>query len=161
MRPEIGRFTIRGLLLANVLIAATAALILYACDGNYATFDPKKYAAAVAVLFGLPAALGWIKGRGSDRRGAFRAAIGLHCALMAIFCIVTPALWAYYILVRRRSMQWFTAWDQFHRTFEPSLAVAALYGLACLLAARPFEDGIRNSSARGPRPACGRDRAGR
>jgi hypothetical protein len=151
-----GRFTIRRLLLANVMVAAVITWMIYLSDGNYVEFDERKTLLSIAMAFGLPALLTLVMiGRNEsemDRARAIRAGFGLHCLLMAGFCALPVIFYGPFLLTHARSLgpsDWiFIDW-----TAGPPLVVAALYSLGGVLVIR--------EASRGSAPACGRDQAGR
>ncbi len=135
MPPIRARFTVRGLVLANLVVGVVLAWLASVCDGDIYQFDGRKLALSVAIVFGLPALvmLVWSRGPEADRRRAFRAGLGLHCAIMAVLCSV-PILFWLDLLAHHGGRLTPTDWNYFRWTCGPSASVVILYAVAfCLV----------------------------
>jgi hypothetical protein len=154
MPPIRAPFTVRGLVLANLIVGVVLAWLVSMCDGDIYHFDGRKMALSVAIVFGLPALVILLGSRGPrvDRRLAFRAGLGLHCAIMAILCSV-PILFWLLGLAHRGGRLSPIEWKYLRWTCGPSAAMVILYVLAFSLARWGVSGGRSPRATQERRPA--------
>lgn len=128
------RFTVRRLLIANVVLATGLAWMAYLFDRDSAYRTAEKGLAVFVVALGVPAVvMGLSAGR---RRGLFRAAVAAHLGLMALICAAPLLLIGYFrvyhpLKVSPGRMAWLGM------AIGPCAGMTLLYGAGCLFVAFP------------------------